>query len=88
MHFNPLKSYIVSVKCTGNRSVHFYTPCDEVLQSVSKNPYLGVLFSKDLSFPDHIRKVSAKSSRSGGFLIRNLKQMPSQAERNSSLPHV
>ena len=76
MRFNPAKCYILSVKHTDNRSSHFYTLHGQVLKSVPNNPYLGVIFSDDMSFNTHIRKVCAKASRTLGFLNRNLKNCP------------
>ena len=64
------------MKRTDNKSIYFYTLCGQVLQSVTTNPYLGVIFSEDLSFTVHIRNICAKASRTLGFLKRNLKSCP------------
>ena len=42
MQFNPSKCCILSMKRDGDKSLHFYTLCGQVLQSVTNNPYLGV----------------------------------------------
>lgn len=75
MKFNPKKCYILS---TGRNktSSYFYSLCGTVLQSVSNNPYLGVILSDDLSFSRHISTTVAKASRTLGFLSRNLKACP------------
>lgn len=76
MRFNPCKCYILSMKRAGVKSAIFYTLCGQVLESVTNNPYLGVIFSDDLSFSTHVRQVCAKASRTLGFLRRNLRNCP------------
>ena len=61
MKFNPSKCYILSAKRAGEKSIHFYSLCNQVLSSVSTNPYLGVLLSEDMSFSKHISNICAKS---------------------------
>ena len=73
MNFNPLKWYILSAKRSGEKRVYMYSLCGVVLQTVSTNPYLGVLLSKDLTFTAHIRKTCAKAISMLGFIGRNLK---------------
>jgi len=76
MQFNPSKCYILSTTRDGDKSLHFYTLCGQVLQSVTNNPYLGVTLTDDLSFSTHVRKMCAKGNRTLRFLNRNLKYCP------------
>ena len=64
------------MKRAGVKSAIFYTLCGQVLESVTNNPYLGVIFGDDLSFSTHVRQVCAKASRTLGFLRRNLRNCP------------
>jgi hypothetical protein len=54
----------------------FHVLRGHTLESVPGSKYLGVHVSKDLSWNDHIQRTSAKTSRSVGFLRRNLKGCP------------
>ena len=71
MRFNPCKCYILSMKRAGVKSAILYTLCGQVLESVTNNPYLGVIFTDDLSFSMHVRQVCAKATR---IYIRNCSQ--------------
>ena len=84
MQFNPSKCYILSTKRDGDKSLHFYTLCGQVpvLQSVTNNPYLCVTLTDQLSFSTHVRKICAKVSHTLGFLNRNLKKLPTKAQRS------
>ena len=46
------------------------------LENVPVSKYLDISITKDLSWQDHINQVTAKASRSVGFLRRNLKSCP------------
>ena len=83
MRFNPKKCYVHSMKHTENKSVHFYSLCNQVLQTVATNPYLGILFSEDMTFTTHIRNICAKASRTLGFLNRNLKGCPEKLKETA-----
>ncbi len=78
MNFNPSKCYIMSCKWSGEKSARMYTLRGVVLQQVTTNPYLGVLLSEDLTFSAHIDKICSKTSRTMGFLGRNLKNCPTK----------
>ncbi len=83
MKFNPKKCYIMSMKHSGEKQVYMYSLCNVVLQTVATNPYLGVLLSDDLTFTAHIRKICSKSSRTLGFISRNLKHCPNKLRENA-----
>ena len=59
------------MKRAGVKSAILYTLCGQVLESVTNNPYLGVIFTDDLSFSMHVRQVCAKATR---IYIRNCSQ--------------
>ena len=83
MNFNPLKCYILSAKRSGEKQVYMYSLCGVVLQTVSTNPYLGVLLGEDLTFTAHIRKTCAKASSTLGFIGRNLKDCPQNLQQTA-----
>ena len=75
MRFNPKKCYIMHIHRSQIRS-RIYQLCGEVLYSVSKAKYLGVLISNDLSWNEQVCKVAAKANTTLHFISRNLKHCP------------
>ena len=70
------KCYIL---CIQNNSSYNYQLNNTFLKNVSNNPYLGILFSSDLKWKDHINKISKKKKKANstiGFLQHNLKNCP------------
>ena len=53
-----------------------YELCGEVLFSVTKAKYLGVLISNDLNWHEQVCKVAAKVNTSLHFIARDLKHCP------------
>ena len=74
MRFNASKCYILSIK---EKSNFHYTLNSTILKHVTNNPYLGILFSQDLKWGDHIAKICKKANFTVGFLMRNLRNCPS-----------
>ena len=74
MQFNASKCYILSIN---SKTSFFYQLNNVILQHVDKNPYLGLLISKDLKWANHIEKTSKKASSTLGFIQRNLRHVPS-----------
>ena len=74
MRFNPQKCYIMHIHHSQIRS-RIYQLCGEVLYSVSKAKYLGVLIS-GLSWNEQVCKVAAKPNTTFHFISRNLKHCP------------
>ena len=85
MKFNASKCHILSIK--GNSS-YFYKLNNTILKHVSDNPYLGVLFSADLKFSNHINNITKKANSTIGFLRRNLKHCPLKCKRTAYLSLV
>lgn len=61
---------------------------DNRLEVVSKYKYLGVFFTSNLSWNDHIEYVGAKASRVLNFLKRNFKQAPPKLKETLYLSNV
>ena len=80
MKFNATKFYILSVK---NRSSFNYQLNKTILKQVSNNPYLGVLFSEDIKWTEHISKIVKKANSTVGFLRRNLQHCPIKCKRTA-----
>ena len=78
MRFNAKKCYLLSMK---NRLSHFYTLNNHILQSVPKNPYLGLTISSDLKWSTHISNICSKASSTLGFLRRNLRHCSTQCRK-------
>jgi len=76
MKFNTSKCYVIQAKRRSPKSQYRYSLNNQVLKTVETNSYLGVLLSEDLTFTAHIDNITAKASRSLGFLSRNLKACP------------
>ena len=49
---------------------------------------IGILFSQDLKWGDHIAKICKKANSTVGFLRRNLRNCPSECKRNAYLSLV
>ncbi len=65
MKFNAKKCYIMSMK---QKSNYFYQLDNHILQQVKSNPYLGLNFTYDLKWSDHISKITSKASSTLGFI--------------------
>jgi len=85
MRFNAKKCYIMSIN---NKTNNFYQLDNHILQQVDENPYLGVTFTENLKFSNHINKISGKASSTLGFLRRNLKHCPLQCRKTAYLSLV
>ena len=55
---------------------------------MTNNPYLGILFSQDLKWGDHIAKICKKANSTVGFLRRNLRNCRSGCKLNAYLSLV
>ena len=73
MHFNTNFFYILS---TRNKSSHYYSLNNHILQQVDCSPYLGVTLTHDLTWTTHINNITRKASSTLGFLRKNLRFCP------------
>ena len=85
MKFNPPKCYILSIQ---QSSYFIYSLCNTPLQHVPSNPYLGILFSNDLKWDNHIANITKKANSTLGFLRRNIRFFPQQCKKNAYLALV
>ena len=85
MRFNAKKCYVLSIK---NRSSYFYKLNNHILQSVPKNPYLGLMISNDLKWTTHISNICSKASSTLGFLRRNLRHCSTSCRKNAYISLV
>ena len=85
MRFNASKCYILSIE---KKSTFFYKLCDTILKEVQSNPYLGILFSNDMKWNNHINKICKKANSTLGFLWRNLYRCPSSCRKNAYISLV
>ena len=85
MRFSAKKCYILSIN---NRSSHFYSLDNHILQQVSENPYLGLTLSDNLKWGHHIQKISKKANSTMAFLSRNLKSCPEQCKKSAYIALV
>ena len=77
MRFNASKCYILSINRTADRkSLYHYQLNSTILKHVPENPYLGIQFSEDLTWRNHITKTTKKANSTLGFLKRNLNNCP------------
>ena len=76
MNFHPMKCYHLRISRKKIPLDTHYTMLGHTLQRVDHNPYLGVEFSSDLSWNNHIKKVTSKAQRALGFVRRNLSSTP------------
>lgn len=72
MEFNPTKCQVLHI--SRSKSVHrnTYYLHGHALQPVSSAKYLGVTFTSDLSFNQHITQITATANKTLGFLKRNI----------------
>ena len=87
MRFNASKCYIMSL-ARNPPSSFMYSLDNTFLQTVSSNPYLGVLFSNNLTWTEHINKITKKANCSLGFLKRNLRHCPTSCKKSAYLALV
>lgn len=72
MSFHPDKCNVLRVSRKRVTVQHSYTLHGHTLESVTETKYLGVTMSGNMTWTSHINAISAKASRSLGFIKRNL----------------
>lgn len=76
MQFNPEKCVAMHISRKRRPSTSTYHLHGHILETVPSSKYLGVTISADLSWREHTNNISARASRSVGFLRRNLHACP------------
>ena len=72
MEFHPKKCQVLSITKKRSTIKYPYHLHGHLLEHVESAKYLGVTISKDFTWNKHIDNITAKASRSLGFLKRNL----------------
>ena len=72
MAFNAKKCFIMCFTPKREPPAGTFTFCNQILQQVDTQPYLGVHLDQNLHWSYHIHQITAKANRMLGFLKRNL----------------
>lgn len=81
MSLNTEKCKIISFTRKQNVCTFHYTINNSALSQASSYKYLGVHFTPNLSWSHHITTISAKASKSLGYLRRNLHSCPAHVRQ-------
>ena len=73
MEFNPSKCTVIHVSRSRSPLAAEYLLHGQVLESVTSSKYLGVDIGDNLSWNQHIQKVSGAANRTLGFVKRNIR---------------
>jgi len=77
MRFNAKKCNILRIHRRAKTPFSFFYELDRhILEEVTTSKYLGLNFSDDMKWDDHISAICAKANSTLGFLRRNLKFAP------------
>jgi hypothetical protein len=77
MAFNTSKCNVLSTCSSSHR---FYTMDNDILQQVDHATYLGISFSNDLTWSNHVDQVAKKAYQKLGFVRRNLQGAPKRSK--------
>ena len=92
MIFNPLKCYVINITRKKKQLRFDYDIDGHVLEVVNTNPYLGVDLQDTLSWEKQVNKVVSKSTKSLGFIRRNIGSCPEEIKKQAYLtlvrPHL
>ena len=88
MSFNCDKCKILRVYRSRNPLIHQYTMNGTPLDSVSRQPYLGVELFSNLNWSFHIENTIGKANRPLGFIRRNLYSCPENVKSQANLTLV
>ena len=81
MQFNASKCHVMVVNKGQSHRPFLYQLCGTTLDSVSREKYLGVLLSQEMSWSPHIGNIVAKAHQKLGFIRRNLRGSPQDCKR-------
>ena len=71
-----------------NRSTHFYSLNNHILEQVEENPYIGLTLTENLKWSSHITKITKKANSTIGSLFRNLKSCPQDCWKSAYISLV
>ena len=85
MAFNAKKCYLMNIARTRNHLTHNYSLNNHILQTVTREKYLGITISNDLNWSTHINTITNKCNSKLGFLRRNLSRCPQKLKETAYL---
>lgn len=88
MTLNTDKCKIMTVSRKHSNSLFTYSLNSVTLSRTSSYKYLGVYLTSNLSWAEHIQCITAKASRTLGYLIRNLHSAPVSTRKLAYLTFV
>ena len=83
MEFNPSKCQVIHVTKRKQVIPSRYFLHGTLLESVSSAKYLGVDISHNLSWDDHVNRITKKANQTLGFLRRNIKVKSESLKANA-----
>ena len=88
MRFNAKKCYLMNITRTRNHLTHNYSLNNHILQTVTREKYLGITISNDLNWSTHINTITNKCNSKLGFLRRNLSRCPQKIKETAYISLV
>jgi len=82
MEFNPKKCKFIRITNKKKPIVHNYYIESVPINQVSHTKYLGVMIASNLSWNEHIQRITNKAKQVNNFLYRNLCQCPTHIKSN------
>ncbi len=76
MRFNAKKCYLMNITRTRKHLTHNYSLNTHILQTITREKYLGITISNDLNWSSHINTITNKSNSKLGLLRRNISRCP------------
>ena len=80
MQLNADKCFTIHLTKKRKTAEFNYTLHNHILEVTKDSKYIGVTFSSDLSWNNHISNISAKANRTIGFLRRNIHSCPKEVK--------
>jgi hypothetical protein len=88
MKYNPSKCNILSISRRRSKLHYPYALEGQTLEHVAQAKYLGIQLRDDLKWSTHVQDITAKASRTLGFLYRNLSTCPLKLKNTAYLALV
>ena len=88
MKCNAQKCYIMNITRTRNHLTHNYSLKNNILQTVTREKFLGITISNDLNGSSHINTITNKCNSKLEFLRSNLSRCPQKLMETAFLSLV
>jgi len=82
MVFNPQKCEFIRITKKKHPTLNKYYIQNKEIKEVTHAKYLGITLSHNLSWSEHIKKITNKANKTKGFLQRNLHKCPLTTKSN------